>query len=174
MANTFLTPDIIAKEALMVLENNLVMAGLVHRDYSPEFAKVGDTITIRKPAKFIAKNFTGQISRQDVEEGSTTVKLDRWRDVSVDVTSKELTLDIRDFSVQVVTPAMQAIAQAVDSDVLGAGRGKSGEDGCELRITASAPLCIQKGDYVEFGHNLYRVTETPKYDSYCAYYATKE
>lgn len=92
----------------------------------------------------------------------TTVKLDRWRDFSVDVTSKELTLDIRDFSVQVVTPAMQAIAQAVDSDVLGAGRGKSVEDGCELRITASAPLCIQKGDYVEFGHNLYRVTETPE------------
>ena len=44
MANTFLTPDIIAKEALMVLENNLVMAGLVNRDYSPEFAKVGDTL----------------------------------------------------------------------------------------------------------------------------------
>lgn len=127
MANTFLTPDIIAKEALMVLENNLVMAGLVHRDYSPEFAKVGDTITIRKPAKFIAKNFTGQISRQDVEEGSTTVKLDRWRDVSVDVTSKELTLDIRDFSVQVVTPAMQAIAQAVDSDVLALGVEKAGK-----------------------------------------------
>lgn len=64
MANTFLTPDIIAKEALMVLENNLVMAGLVHRDYSPEFAKVGDTITIRKPAKFIAKNFTGRSARR--------------------------------------------------------------------------------------------------------------
>ncbi len=128
MANTFLTPDIIAKEALMVLENNLVMAGLVvHRDYSPEFAKVGDTITIRKPAKFIAKNFAGQISRQDVEECSTTVKLDRWRDFSVDVTSKELTLDIRDFSVQVVTPAMQAIAQAVDSDVLALGVEKAGK-----------------------------------------------
>lgn len=46
--------------------------------------------------------------------------------------------------------------------------------GIDLRITASAPLCIQKGDYVEFGHNLYRVTETPKYDSYCAYYAARE
>ena len=119
MANTFLTPDIIAKEALMVLENNLVMAGLVHRDYSAEFAKVGDTITIRKPAKFIAKNFTGQISRQDATEGSTTVKLD--------VTSKELTLNIRDFSTQVVTPAMQAIAQAVDSDVLALGVEKAGK-----------------------------------------------
>lgn len=51
MPNTFLTPDIIANEALMVLENNTVMAGLVHRDYSKEFNRVGDTITIRKPGK---------------------------------------------------------------------------------------------------------------------------
>lgn len=63
MPNTFLTPNIIAREALIVLENNLVMANLVHRDYSDEFAQVGDTVTIRKPAKFTAKNFTGSISR---------------------------------------------------------------------------------------------------------------
>jgi hypothetical protein len=62
MPNKFLTPDIIANEALMVLENNTVMAGLVHRDYSKEFNHVGDTITIRKPAKFIAKNFVGDVA----------------------------------------------------------------------------------------------------------------
>ena len=55
MPNKFLTPDIIANEALMVLENNTVMAGLVHRDYSKEFNHVGDTITIRKPAKFMLR-----------------------------------------------------------------------------------------------------------------------
>ena len=33
MGNTFLTPNIIAREALMVLRNNAVMANLVHRDY---------------------------------------------------------------------------------------------------------------------------------------------
>lgn len=54
MANTILTPSIIAKEALMVLRNNAVMANLVHRDYSEEFASVGDTISIRKPASFEA------------------------------------------------------------------------------------------------------------------------
>lgn len=59
MANTFLTPSVVAREALMVLENNLVMANLVHRDYSDEFVQVGDTVTIRKPAKFTAKNFAG-------------------------------------------------------------------------------------------------------------------
>ena len=40
MPNTFLTPSIIAKEALMVLLSNLTMANLVHRDYSDEYAKV--------------------------------------------------------------------------------------------------------------------------------------
>lgn len=118
MANTFLTPDIIAKEALIVLENNLVMANLVHRDYSEEFTEVGDTVTIRKPAKFTAKNFTGNIIRQDATEGSVPVKIDRHRDVSFDVTSKEMTLDIRDFSAQLLSPAMRAIAQAVDEDLL--------------------------------------------------------
>ena len=40
MGNTILTPQIIANEALMVLEANLTMAGLVHRDYSNEFVKM--------------------------------------------------------------------------------------------------------------------------------------
>lgn len=119
--NKILTPDIIAKEALMQLEANLVMAGLVHRDYSKEFVKVGDTITIRKPAKFVAKNFLGQVEEQDLSEGSETVKMDRYRDITVPITSKEMTLDISDFSEQVVKPAMSAIATAIDEDCLAVG-----------------------------------------------------
>ena len=78
MPNTILTPDIIAREALMVLRNNAVMANLVHRDYSSEFvAGVGDTITIRKPASFVAKEFGGEIEVQDATEESATVKMDK-------------------------------------------------------------------------------------------------
>lgn len=119
--STILTPDIIAKEALMQLESNLVMAGLVHRDYSKEFVKVGDTITIRKPAKFVAKNFLGTVEEQELSEGSTTVKMDRYRDITVPVTSKEMTLEINDFSEQVVKPAMSAIAESIDGDCLAVG-----------------------------------------------------
>lgn len=69
MPNTILTPKIIAQEALMVLESQLTMAGLVHRDYSKEFVRVGDTITIRKPAKFVAKNFVGETHwKQRIQE----------------------------------------------------------------------------------------------------------
>lgn len=125
MANEFLTPQIIANEALMVLESNLTMANLVHRDYSNEFVQVGDTITIRKPAKFVAKNFVGKVSEQDVTEGSVPVKLDRFRDVTVKVTSKQLALDIKDFSSQIVRPALTAIAQAIDCDLLAVGIEKA-------------------------------------------------
>ena len=127
MPNNFLTPQIIANEALMVLQANLAMGDLVHRDYSKEFVKVGDTITVRKPAKFVAKNFTGETSEQDISEGSVPVVMNRFRDVTVGVTAKEMTLDIKDFSKQVVEPAMQAIAQAVDSDLLAVAVQKAGK-----------------------------------------------
>lgn len=127
MPNKILTPQIIANEALMVLQNNLTMANLVHRDYSKEFVKVGDTITVRKPATFVAKNFTGQTEVQDITEGSVTVKIDRFRDITVNVGSKEMTLDIKDFSNQVITPAMQAMAQQIDADLLAVGISKAGK-----------------------------------------------
>ena len=127
MANTFLTPSIIAKEALMVLLSNLTMANLVHRDYSDEYAKVGDTVNVRVPAKFVAKNFTGQVDVQDITEDSVAVKMDRFRDVTVAVTSKQMTLDIKDFSKQVIEPAMQALIQAVDVDLLTVGIEKAGK-----------------------------------------------
>ena len=126
MENTILTPEVVANEALMCLTGNLVMADLVHRDYADDFVSVGDTISIRKPAKFVAKNFTGVTEPQDINEDKVTVKLDRFRDVTVAVTSKEMSLDIADFSAQVVQPAMQAIAQAIDQDLLAVAAEKAG------------------------------------------------
>lgn len=115
MANNFIKPSIVAREALMILRNNAVMANLVYRDYSDEFvAGVGDTITIRKPATFTAKEFATQIELQDVQENKVDVKMDKLLDVSIPVTAKEMTLDIADFSAQILTPAMQAFADKVD------------------------------------------------------------
>lgn len=124
MANTILTPEVIAREALMVLRNNAVMAKLVHRDYSDEFVgKVGDTITVRKPATFVANEFTGEIELQDAKETGVEVKMDKLLDVSFAVSSKELSLDIADFSNQFLVPAMQAFANKVDKYLIGLEAG---------------------------------------------------
>ena len=119
MANTFLTPDIIAREALMVLQNNMVMSNLIYKNYAQEFqgAKKGDTITIRKPATFSVNEFTSEISVQTATEGSTSITLDKHLDVSFSVTAKDLTLEINDFSQQLLMPAMEAFAQDIDSRI---------------------------------------------------------
>lgn len=115
MANTILTPEVIAREALMVLRNNAVMAKLVHRDYSDDYVgAVGDTITVRKPATFTANEFGGNIEVQDATETGVTVTMDKHLDVSFAVTSKQMSLDIADFSAQLLVPAMQAFADKVD------------------------------------------------------------
>lgn len=119
MGNTLLTPSVIAREALVALENNLVMAGLVHRDFSNEFQKVGDTITVRKPATFEAKEFSSTIDIQDAVEQGVSVSLDKHLDVSFAVTAKDLTLKLQDFSEQFLNPAMQAIAQKIDGYLTG-------------------------------------------------------
>ena len=122
MGNTILTPQIIAKEALLQLKNNTVMSNLVHRDYTNEFvAGVGNTVTIRKPATFEAKEFnraTG-IEIQDATEGAESVVLDKLLDVSFEVTAEQLSLDIADFSTQLLHPAMQSFAQKIDTYLLG-------------------------------------------------------
>lgn len=120
MPNTLLTPSIIAQEALQALENNLVMADLVHRDYSQDFqAGAGATITIRKPTAFTAAEFSSTISAQAITETSTTVVLDKHLDVSIELAPTDLTLSVKDFTEQVTLPAMRAIAQKIDSLLTG-------------------------------------------------------
>lgn len=112
-----LTPSIIARESLAILSNNLVASSLVYRGDTSNFTgnKVGDTITIRKPADFTTNEFSGTISTQTVNETSVPLVLEKHFDVSVELTSKQTTLELNDFSEQVVAPAMQSMAEKLDS-----------------------------------------------------------
>lgn len=121
MANTFLTPSIIARAALATLYENTLMASLVYRDYEADFAgRVGDTITIRKPPTFVAQEYVRAdgITVQDATEAGITMTLNHFADVSFAVTSEEMTLEIADFSDYLLAPAMEAIAQKIDRDLL--------------------------------------------------------
>jgi len=124
--NEILTADVIAREAITTLYANTVMANLVYRGVEADWngdvlghAK-GDTITIRKPTVFTADVFdrSAGIQLQDIDEEGIPVKLDTIADVSFAVTSEELTLDITQFSQRLLMPAMEALAQKVDQDLL--------------------------------------------------------
>lgn len=120
MANTFLTPDIIARAALATLYETTVMANLVYRNYENEFQKVGDTITVRKPTTFTAEEYVraNGITVQNATETGVPLTLNHFADVSFAVTSEDLTLNIIDFQEQLLNPAMEAITQKIDRDLL--------------------------------------------------------
>jgi hypothetical protein len=121
MPNTFLTPSIVGREALMILENELVAAQLFHRGHTQEFtgAKVGDTITVRGPSSFTAQEFTTTTTVQDATESSVSLQLEKHFDVTFAVTAKDWTLSLESFSQQLLQPAMAAISQAIDYYILG-------------------------------------------------------
>ncbi|MEX1376506.1 MAG: P22 phage major capsid protein family protein [Eubacteriales bacterium] len=118
MANTLLTMKNIAREALPILQNNLLMPNLIHQDYSEEFVGQGDTIQIKKPAIFTANDFESTIDVQEAAIGGVDVKIDKLADVSVEITSKELALSMEDFASQVMEPMAVALAEKINKEGL--------------------------------------------------------
>ncbi len=123
MSNTTLTADIIAKEAVAILDNECLMAGLVHRGYEDEFSKkvngytVGEVVSIRRPTDFTVRDGATAVI-QDVVEGKTTFTVDKQKGVDFKFTSQDLTLQIGDLSERVIKPAMIQLANQIDRDVM--------------------------------------------------------
>ncbi|TDP29767.1 P22 phage major capsid protein family protein [Nocardia ignorata] len=158
MANTFLTPDVIARQVLANLYENLVMLPLVHTGYSGEFqAKVGDTVNVRKPAVLNAALFdrTAGIQVQNATETSVPVKLDKIADISLEITDESALLELESMDAQIAVPAAEGLAQFVDRAIIAhmkanttafAGVTPAGHewDKPEVLIEAGRQLDIQK------------------------------
>lgn len=121
VSNALLSPTIIAKEALRLLKNNLVMGNLVHRAYETEFPgmpKVGGSVQIRKPVRFnVTKSrvrVTSTITEQYITLTVATQAHVSWKFASVD-----LTLTIEEYSERYIRPAAAALANQVDADLCG-------------------------------------------------------
>ena len=123
MANTSLTADVVAKEALIILENELGVLKRMHRAHESEFSnsvngyKIGDTLSIRRPADFTVRS-GATLSAQDVIEGKTTLVVDQQKGIDFQFTSTELTLKIDDLSERVIKPAMSSLINDITNDVL--------------------------------------------------------
>jgi hypothetical protein len=161
MANDFLTATLIANRGLATLYNNIVLAGLVSRDFDSSFdGKSGDVVNVRTPAVFEADEYDRDdgLNVQAVEEGSVPVTLNKVADVSVGVTSEELSLDIDNFAEQVMNPAMEAIAQKVDQDIAAA-----------LTDGSTAPAGGTPAETVVNARTALSENKVPNSDRYCVW-----
>ncbi len=115
--NSLLTPAIITKETLVILENNLVAAAKVNRQFENQFVKIGTTLTVRKPNRFTVTNGPG-LQIQNITEPSTSITISNQQHVDFQFTSQDLTLTIEDFSERYLKPAAAALANSLDYGVI--------------------------------------------------------
>lgn len=109
-----LTAKAIANEALVQLMINMAASSMFYRGLEPQLAgdpKTGGTISIRRPAAFVAQEFETDIVEQDANESEVEMKIEKHFDVSIPITSKDLTFSLSDFSGQIVAGAMKTIAE---------------------------------------------------------------
>lgn len=122
MANTVLTASIIAKEAIIQLDNHLVMGKEVFRGYEEEFLKSingyerGSSISVKRPMDFTVRD-GAVMNVQATTEGKFTLSVDQRKGIDFEFTSQELTLEIKELSERVIKPAMIQLANQVDSDL---------------------------------------------------------
>lgn len=121
MSNTNLTIDMITREALRVLHQEATVIKKVRRDYDDRFgrtgAKIGDTLRIRKPAKYTVTNGR-TLQVQDSVEQFSSLPVTSQKGVHIAFSSAEMALDIDDYSARYLRPAMAQLAAQMESDLI--------------------------------------------------------
>lgn len=111
-----LIPEWWALESLRVLNKNIVIAGLVNRDYDAMFAKGGDVVNINRTGKFVArrKRRGYPISIQDAIIDSDTVKLNQQLHISYDLDDRDINSAMVDLIERFIQPGATALAEGID------------------------------------------------------------
>ena len=120
MANTIMTLQEIARQALPQLMENLVFPNLCYRDYAEEFHDLGDCVQIRKPAVFVAEDFNAQtgVNYQELAGENVNVALDHLATVDAHASAIESAVDIEDLNRAFIGPAAAALAEKINADGL--------------------------------------------------------
>lgn len=121
MANSLLTIDMITRESLRVLHGTSAFIKTVNKQYDSSFAKtgakIGDTLRIRLPNQYTVST-SAVMDVQDTTEQSVSLPITNRAVTSMAFSSKELAMDIDDFSEIIIKPAMSVIASHIDYTAL--------------------------------------------------------
>lgn len=133
MAQTFLKADVILAVALERLRRELILPRLVTRMGIENFRGAkDDTVNVRVPTLLNAREYTWRtrgaaIVVDEITEDSIPVVLNKHVYSALQVTDEELTLDIRDFTTQVLEPQVIGVAEKLESYIATAMSGATYE-----------------------------------------------
>jgi hypothetical protein len=119
--NRAVVPEIWAQEALIILEENVVMPNLVNLDFSNEVAAFGDVVNTRRPGKVNPQNkgMNGEIRPTNTSAENIAVPLDQHIYQAFEIPDRIGSISRYDLIGMHLRPAIQAIARQIDTILLG-------------------------------------------------------
>lgn len=122
MANNLLTTQAVTREAIRLFMNSNQFLQSLDRQYDSQFArtggKIGSTLNIRLPNDYVVRRGPTAVP-QDTIEKQTPVAIANQTGVDVAFSTADRALSLDDYSKRVLAPAMNVLAGAIASDVMG-------------------------------------------------------
>lgn len=109
-----MVPEIWARESLALLEENMVVAGLVHRDFEQQLAQYGDCVNARAPAAVVQRRKTDDDESYECEAWRTPVALDEHIYSRFEIPDGYMNKPLGDLVDMHLAPAMAAMAKCLD------------------------------------------------------------
>src|SRR5579863_399606 len=112
---------LVAADALPALVGNLVMGNLVNRDYEPTLAQAGDTVNVPIPPTLVANNIAegGNVQAQNPNLGNAQIVLNTHCEATFQIPDVTKVLAVPDLLQVYMRPAVVALAERIESDLLG-------------------------------------------------------
>jgi hypothetical protein len=112
---------LVAADALPALVSNLILGNLVNRDYEPTLAQAGDTVNVPIPPTLVANNIAegGTVTTQNPRLGNAQIVLNTHAEATFQIPDVTKVLAVPDLLRVYMQPAVIAIAERIESDLLG-------------------------------------------------------
>jgi hypothetical protein len=112
---------LVAADALPALVGNLILGNLVNRDYEPTLAQAGDTVNVPIPPTLVANNIAegGTVNAQNPNIGNAQIVLNTHVEATFQIPDVTKVLAVPDLLRVYMQPAVIAIAERIETDLLG-------------------------------------------------------
>ncbi|MGH9674781.1 MAG: P22 phage major capsid protein family protein [Bryobacteraceae bacterium] len=112
---------LVAADALPALMGNLVMGNLINRDFEPTLAQAGDTVNVPIPPSLVANNIAegGTVVTQNANLGNAQIVLNTHAEATFQIPDVTKVLAVPDLLRLYMQPAVVALAEKIESDLLG-------------------------------------------------------
>lgn len=119
--NDALIPELWARESIAVLEENMVMGQLVHRDFSMEVADYGDVVNTRKPVDGTVdrKTDADTVSYEDAVLTNVQVPLNQHMYAAFVIKDGERSKSLQDLVQIHLVTRMKAMGNGIDRAIVG-------------------------------------------------------